>query len=295
MALGLVGAGGVAGGQQALEEILAKRIAAQKYADLQRQQEIENTHRAQQLGQGQQRIALDRDEFGFRRDVHTEGAPGREAERLYQVAQTGELRRKPLAESEARIFTTARDKAEHGYRLGEIAATGSEQRRTKTTPEAGAAGRGPSPYAQERNIRNRQSIAALKGKVNRWTTGMGSLLSGIPETDARNFAAELDTLKANIAFGELTAMREASKTGGALGQVSDRELALLTSALGALDPGQSPENIRQQLQKVDDSIARWETAQAAQQMPNAGLGQVSMPGSADTNRVDELLRKYGWQ
>ena len=130
---------------------------------------------------------------------------------------------------------------------------------------------GPSPYAQERNIRNLQSIDELSGKVNRWTTGVGSVLAGIPETDARNFAAELDTLKANIAFGELTAMREASKTGGALGQVSNIELGLLTSALGALDPGQSPANIKAQLQKIKASIERWNTAQS-------GGGQPPPPG-----------------
>ena len=119
---------------------------------------------------------------------------------------------------------------------------------------------GPSPYAAERATRNKESVDELLGKVSRLTTGMGSLSAFIPETPARNFKAELDTLKANIAFGELTAMREASKTGGALGQISNRELDLLSSALGALDPGQSPTQIAAQLKKVRDSIERWERA-----------------------------------
>jgi len=117
---------------------------------------------------------------------------------------------------------------------------------------------GPSPYMQERTIRNLQSVKELDKKVSGWTTGAGSLLGGLPATEARDFKAELDTLKANIAFGELTAMREASKTGGALGQVSERELALLTATRGALDPAQSPANFRTQLKKVGDSLARWE-------------------------------------
>lgn len=127
----------------------------------------------------------------------------------------------------------------------------------------------PSPYSAERNTRTVQSVNELIGKVNRWTTGAGSLLSGIPETDARNFAAELDTLKANIAFNELTEMREASKTGGALGQVSNVELGLLTSALGALDAGQSPENLKAQLGKIRDSIDRWQKARGGGGAPRS--------------------------
>ncbi len=121
-----------------------------------------------------------------------------------------------------------------------------------------------SEYSTERAYRTVQSVDELIGKVSRWTTGVGSMLSGIPESGARNFAAELETLKANIAFNELTAMREASKTGGALGQVSDKEASLLQSALGALDPGQSPGNLRAQLQKIKDSVQRWQQAKSLQ-------------------------------
>jgi hypothetical protein len=130
---------------------------------------------------------------------------------------------------------------------------------------AGAKGKGEpgqSPYAKERNTRILQSVDELIDRVNLWTAGPGSTLSVVPGTDARDFAAELDTLKGNIGFGELTAMREASKTGGALGQVSNIELGMLTSALGGLDAGQSPANLKRQLAKVRGSIERWNAAQA---------------------------------
>ena len=55
-------------------------------------------------------------------------------------------------------------------------------------------------------------------------------------------------------------MREASKTGGALGQVSNIELNLLQSALGALDAGQSPENMKAQLTRIKESVGRWQRA-----------------------------------
>ena len=128
---------------------------------------------------------------------------------------------------------------------------------------------GPSPYGRERGIRNMQSINELTDRVNLWTTGAGSALSVIPGTDARDFNAELDTLKANIAFGELTAMREASKTGGALGSVAVRELDLLESPLGALDSGQSPDNLKRQLAKIQDSLVRWD-GELAKYKPGGG-------------------------
>lgn len=115
-----------------------------------------------------------------------------------------------------------------------------------------------SDYQVERAKRTIENVDNLMAKISRSTVGYGSLFAGIPETEARNFRAELDTLKSNIAFGELVAMREASKTGGALGQVSDREGKLLESALGALDAGQSPENFRKNLQQIKESILRWQ-------------------------------------
>jgi hypothetical protein len=117
-----------------------------------------------------------------------------------------------------------------------------------------------SPYQAERITRNLNSLEDLMGQVSGWNTGMGSLIAAIPGTPAANFRADVNTLAANIAFGELTAMREASKTGGALGAVSERELALLESALGSLDRAQSPEQFRESLKTIKESIERWQAA-----------------------------------
>lgn len=133
-------------------------------------------------------------------------------------------------------------------------------KREDNKAKAAAAGGEISPYQAERSARTVASVDELLGDVSRWNTGFGSLLSFIPESSARNFKAQLDTLKASIAFGELTAMREASKTGGALGNVSNVELGLLESALGALDRAQSPQDFRDQLEKIKGSITRWQTA-----------------------------------
>lgn len=72
-------------------------------------------------------------------------------------------------------------------------------------------------------------------KSPKTTTGMGSYLSNIPGTDAKSLKERLGSIKANIGFDYLQAMREASPTGGALGNVSDRELQGLQSVFGSLE------------------------------------------------------------
>jgi hypothetical protein len=146
-------------------------------------------------------------------------------------------------------------------------------------------------YSAERERRVLSSIDELLPKVGEFTTGFGSVLSGVPRSDARAFAAELATLKANIAFNELAAMRAASKTGGALGNISNVELQLLESTLGALDAGQAPAQVTAQLNKIRDSIVRWQTARNLQ--PQAGDKEVRIPnpGDSDDAKADALIAK----
>jgi len=149
---------------------------------------------------------------------------------------------------------------------------------------------GPSPYAAERAKRTVDAVDRIIGKVGLLTAGPGSMLSMIPGTDSRDFEAELNTLKSNIAFNELAAMREASKTGGALGAVSDREMTLLQSVLGGLDSGQSPSALRTQLQQVKDSVQRWQAAEGLQGGAT-GLGvTATMPDTA-TAAAQALIEK----
>lgn len=74
----------------------------------------------------------------------------------------------------------------------------------------------------------------------------------IPGSDAATFETQLESLKAQIGFNTLQAMREASRTGGALGNVSDRDIALLTAVLGSLEGRQSEESMRQVLQDIEN-------------------------------------------
>lgn len=160
-----------------------------------------------------------------------------------------------------------------------------------------------SPYQQERAFRTVQSVNELTTKAQA-NPGIFGRSAAVPIPDSfrseafRNFRAELDTLKASITFGELTAMREASKTGGALGQVSDVENKLLSASLGALDMTQSPENFIQQLKKVGESIARWQRAvdTNSQNISGATVRMKGPQGTFDVpqDKVEEF-KQNGYQ
>lgn len=88
--------------------------------------------------------------------------------------------------------------------------------------------------------------------VNNLTAGFGGLLKDLPTSKARTLRARLDTLKARIGFDTLQAMRDSSPTGGALGQVSERELGFLQATIANLDQLQDPDELKAELEKVKE-------------------------------------------
>lgn len=85
------------------------------------------------------------------------------------------------------------------------------------------------------------------------TTGvLGAVMATVPSSDRRRLEGHLTTMKANIGFQTLQAMRDASPTGGALGQVSQMELVQLNAALGSLQPGdyENPKEFAEKLEKI---------------------------------------------
>jgi hypothetical protein len=79
-----------------------------------------------------------------------------------------------------------------------------------------------------------------------------------PTTDARKLNNRVDTLKSTLAFDRLQKMRDESKTGGALGNVSNVELGLLGANLAALDPASG--DFAQQLKKVEFHYTNFKNA-----------------------------------
>ena len=76
---------------------------------------------------------------------------------------------------------------------------------------------------------------SLAEDIDVWNFGY-DLAKFMPMSNSKALAGYVSSLQAELAFGRLQEMREASKTGGALGQVSEKELDLLKNSLVALDP-----------------------------------------------------------
>lgn len=121
--------------------------------------------------------------------------------------------------------------------------------------------------------------------VGPMSAGFGSLTSGIPMTPARNLQATLDTIKANLGFAELQAMREASPTGGALGAIAVQELNALQATVASLDQAQSPAQLRRSLEEIRGHYNRWKSAVQG----NPPTGQGTRP-PAD---IQDLINRYG--
>lgn len=128
------------------------------------------------------------------------------------------------------------------------------------------------------------------------TTGIfGQALRNIGGTAALDVNVLLRPIEASIGFERLQQMREASPTGGALGQVTERELDLLKSTLGSLDQAQSEAQFLQTLGQVEtmyENIIKKFDAYPPEAMAAAGYTPrlASEKSSAST---EDLLKKYG--
>lgn len=80
--------------------------------------------------------------------------------------------------------------------------------------------------------------------------GWSGKLPNWPGGDAANANAKLEQLRARGGFEALNAMRQASKTGGALGSVSDAEGKQLQNSFAALQSAQGDANVKMELAKV---------------------------------------------
>jgi hypothetical protein len=109
---------------------------------------------------------------------------------------------------------------------------------------------------------------------------LGAIGRNIPGTGAYNLNKTIDAIRSNIGFAELQAMREASPTGGALGQVAVQELNMLQSVLGSLDTAQSPQQLEKSLYAIEKHYQGWKRAVKGAQ-PDQGPN------------VDDLVKKYG--
>lgn len=114
------------------------------------------------------------------------------------------------------------------------------------------------------------------------TAGPGSILTGIPGTTARNLDSTLQTIKSNLGFAELQAMRDASPTGGALGAIAVQELMALQATVASLDQGQSPTQLRKSLNDIRKHYSNWKDAVSGKTPAAPGAPKPSTGGKTVT-------------
>jgi hypothetical protein len=122
-------------------------------------------------------------------------------------------------------------------------------------------------YETTRNALDRleREAKAIRDDKNLWrSTGALGPLWSAPGSAARDLDARMKTLTSQTGLSALQAMRDASKSGGALGSVTQGEHQILQNNVAALDQGQSPEAYRASLDRLieyaRDSKARIEKA-----------------------------------
>lgn len=173
-----------------------------------------------------------------------------ERERLAQREQELAFRRELAAGNAAlRSAVTDTQRQIAQARLDEIKAKQEEKADKKAA-------------AQEMAVNHASKVISdvqeATGLVGGMTTGLlGKGQSFIPGTDAFNLNQRLLTIKANLGFDRLQQMRDASPTGGALGQVAVQELNALQSTVGSLEIGQDRKELEKNLNKIEHHYSNW--------------------------------------
>lgn len=108
--------------------------------------------------------------------------------------------------------------------------------------------------------RTMRQIDKAASQANAWTTGIMSGADFVRGSPQYNLKATLTPILASIGFDKLQNMRDNSPTGGALGQVSERELAFLQGTIASLDTAQSPEQFREALGEVKRAYQQYQAA-----------------------------------
>lgn len=126
-----------------------------------------------------------------------------------------------------------------------------------------------TPQSQELQVSQAEALKELTNRtkdvktviqesrdlIGNRTTGYGAILSILPETDARTLSNNIETIKSNLAFAQLNALKEASKSGASgLGAVTVKEFEALQSSISKLDP--YSKNFKNDLERIDKTYTR---------------------------------------
>lgn len=96
-----------------------------------------------------------------------------------------------------------------------------------------------------------QKIDEALPTIDNFSAGFGSYTKSIPGTPAMNLKSKIDSIVSNLGLSKLMEMKNNSKAGASgMGQLSDREMTLLTSAIASLNQAQDAKALKEQFLKV---------------------------------------------
>ena len=144
----------------------------------------------------------------------------------------------------------------------------------------------------------RTVIQESRDLIGNRTTGYGAILSILPETDARTLSNNIETIKSNLAFAQLNALKEASKSGASgLGAVTIKEFESLQSSIAKLDP--YSKNFKNDLERIDKTYARLldqlegKTTRAEERVKATQPKKPEVPGLAPSDVAPQKSRFSG--
>jgi hypothetical protein len=224
----------------------------------------------------------------------------------YQVAQ--ELKQKIFRDANTGELTTI-DPLNIGLAAPNVA---KYLKLAETTGTAGGVTTIQTPQSQEAQVSQAEALNELTNRtkdirdvigdtkklISGYTTGYGSFLSVLPLTDAKTLQNNLESIKANLSLSQLTALKEASKTGASgLGQVTRNEFDALQSTIAKLDP--QSKTFADDLDKVDRTYSRLlkqlegKTVRAEERAKITPSQKPEVPGIAPTDIAPQKSRFSG--
>jgi hypothetical protein len=171
---------------------------------------------------------------------------------------------------------------------GAPAAAGKPSRAGKAPPDPTVVA-----AAQDEKIgRIRGALKEADELIGPTTTGViGEVASRVGGTKARDLSGKLETIKANLGFDELQKMRDASPTGGALGQVAVKELIALQATVASLDQGLSPTELKKSIKKIEQHYNAWYEAVLKARSGAQPAAAAASPNAKLYDEADAILNR----
>jgi hypothetical protein len=271
--------------QKTQADVFAKGAQAQKDI-IETQAKLRQVNLDEQLRQELSQLPENATEEQYNKVLMKYGSP----DKVIASLQSGEARRERMAfqrEMQQQRIDMARDALNLRIEAADLKKMDKEEaRQSKLQGALGVAD-------------NVISVAqtALK-QVSGFTAGMlGRPLSALGVPAAVDLEENLKTIQANLGFKELQAMRDASPTGGALGQVALKELEFLQAALTSLSNRQSPEQLNKNLNKVVKHYTNWRNVVSGQMPAEVQPSAAEVP-TAPTRPIQSVApveSTQGWK